>query len=508
MIVRRGPDPGGGNGAAVGTTRRNERTLRERLIVPVLAFAGVLMALMQTVVVPLLPDLPAQTGSSPATVSWMLTATLVTGAVLNPVLGRAGDMYGKRRILLGSLATMTAGSVLCAVTSDIRLLIAARALQGTAAVVVSLATSILRDELPPHRVGSAAALMSSTVGLGAAFGLPLASVVVEHADWHTMFWVTTGLGLAGFVAAWLVVPESPVRTPGRFDTVGTILLGAGLVAILLAASKGGEWGWTSPLVPSLAGGGVLVLLVWGWHQLRTREPVVDLRLAARRTVFLPHAAALLTGIAFYANWLATAQLVQAPEITGYGLGKSAVVASLCLLPGGVIMVLLSPLSARLSDARGARVTLALGTAVISAAYLFRVFTSEELWTITLGASLCSLGTTLAYSALPTLIIQAVPQEQTAAATGLNVLMRTIGQAVSSTIVAVVLTQLTMTAGGVRFASLDAYLLVFGIASAVAAGASLTALALPKAPARSGAAVPVAPSGVKLPAVSADRSTDA
>ncbi|MGW0663942.1 MFS transporter [Streptodolium elevatio] len=466
------------------------------------------MALMQTVVVPLLPDLPAQTGSSPATVSWMLTATLVTGAVLNPVLGRAGDMYGKRRVLLGSLATMTAGSALCAVTSDIRVLIAARALQGTAAVVVSLATSILRDELPPHRVGSAAALMSSTVGLGAAFGLPLASVVVEHADWHTMFWVTTGLGLAGFAAAWLVVPESPVRTPGRFDIVGTVLLGAGLVAILLAASKGGEWGWTSPVVPSLAGGGVLVLLVWGWHQLRTREPVVDLRLAARRTVLLPHIAALLTGIAFYANWLATAQLVQAPEITGYGLGESAVVASLCLLPGGVIMVLLSPLSARLSDARGARVTLALGTAVISAAYLFRVFTSEQLWTITLGASLCSLGTTLAYSALPTLIIQAVPQEQTAAATGLNVLMRTIGQAVSSTIVAVVLTQLTMTAGGVRFADLDAYLLIFGIACAVAAGASLTALALPRARPRSAMAVPVAPSGAKLPAVSGDRGTDA
>lgn len=494
----------------MGTSHRTKqppRSPRERLIVPVLAFAGVLMALMQTVVVPLLPDLPAQTGSSPSTVGWMLTATLVTGAVLNPVLGRAGDMYGKRRVLLASLATMSVGSLLCAVTSDIRLLIAARALQGTAAVVVSLATSILRDELPPHRVGSAAALMSSTVGLGAAFGLPLASVVVEHADWHTMFWVTTGLGILGLTAAWLVVPESPVRTPGRFDIVGTVLLGVGLVAVLLAASKGGEWGWTSPAVPSLAAGGVLVLLVWGWHQLHTREPVVDLRLASQRAVFLPHAAALLTGIAFYANWLATAQLVQAPEITGYGLGASAVVASLCLLPGGVIMVLLSPLSARLSDARGARVTLALGTAVISAAYLFRVFTSEQLWTITLGASLCSLGTTLAYSALPTLIIQAVPQEQTAAATGLNVLMRTIGQAVSSTIVTVVLTQVTMTAGGTRFASLDAYLVVFGIASAVAACASFTALALPKAPGWAGTAVPASPSGATPAAVSGERGTD-
>ncbi|MDI2130836.1 MFS transporter [Yinghuangia seranimata] len=455
------------------------RSLRQRLIVPVLAYAGILMALMQTVVVPLLPDLPAETGASPATISWMLTATLVTGAVLNPVLGRAGDMYGKRRVLLASLATMTAGSVLCAVTSDIRLLIAARALQGTAAVVVSLATSIMRDELPPERVGSAAALMSSTVGLGAAFGLPLASIVVEHADWHTMFWVTTGLGVLGLVASWFVVPESPVRTPGRFDLVGTVMLAAGLVALLLAVSKGGEWGWTSPTVPALAGGGVAVLLLWGRHQLHAREPVVDLRLAARRTVFLPHAAALLTGFAFYANWLATAQLVQAPTTTGYGLGESAVTASLCLLPGGVIMVVLSPVSARMSDAYGARVTLALGTAVISAAYLVRVFTSEHLLTIALGASLCSVGTTLAYSALPTLVIQAVPQEQTAAATGLNVLMRTIGQATCSTVVAVVLTRMTTDAGGVRVASLGAYQLVFALASVVAAAASVTALGLPR-----------------------------
>ncbi|MCF2532075.1 MFS transporter [Yinghuangia soli] len=496
------------------TSPSGGRTVRERLIVPVLAYAGVLMALMQTVVVPLLPDLPGHTGASPATVSWMLTATLVTGAVLNPVLGRAGDMYGKRRVVLASLATMTAGSALCAVSSDIRVLIFARALQGTAAVVVSLATSILRDELPPHKVNSAAALMSSTVGLGAAFGLPLASVLVDHADWHTMFWVTTGLGLLGLAAAWLVVPESPVRTPGRFDLVGTVLLGIGLVAVLLAVSKGGEWGWTGAAVPALLGGGVAVLLLWGWHQLRTKEPVVDLRLAARRTVFLPHAAALLTGFAFYANWLSTAQLVQAPESTGYGLGASAVTASLCLLPGGVIMVLLSPMSARMSNAYGARVTLALGTAVIAAAYTFRVFTSESLWLITLGASLCSVGTTLAYSALPMLIIEAVPQQQTAAATGLNVLMRTIGQAVCSTVVALVLTQMTMDAAGLEIASLDAYRLVFGLAAGIAAAAALTALALPaagrrSAPGASGAAAPDAPSeGGRLPAASGERGAEA
>ncbi|MGA4539514.1 MFS transporter [Uniformispora flossi] len=461
--------------------------LRTRLIVPVLAFGGILMAVMQTVVVPMLPELPAQTGSSRSTVSWMLTATLLTGAVLNPVLGRAGDMYGKRPVLIGSLAAMTVGSALCAVTSDIRILIAARALQGSAAAVVPLATSILRDVLPSRRIGSAVALMSSTVGIGAALGLPLASVVLERADWHVLFWVTTGLGLLGVAASWWVVPASPVRSPGRFDVLGAVLLATGLVGILLALSKGADWGWTSPPVLGLSVGGLLVLAVWGWQQLRCRVPLVDVRLAARRTVLLPHIAALLTGFAFYANWLSTAQLVQAPEGTGYGLGASAVVASLCLVPGGLTMVVLSPVSARISAARGARWTLLLGTLVISGAYVVRIFTSGHLLTITLGATMCSVGTGLVYSALPTLILDAVPLEQTAAATGLNVLMRTIGQSLCSTAVAAVLTQVTMDYDGTEMPTLHAYQIAFALASAAALGAALVTLGLPRPPRRTLAA---------------------
>ncbi len=134
---------------AVRQPRRAD-PFRDRLTVPVLAFGGILMAVMQTVVVPLLPSLPRLTHSSAGAVSWMVTATLLSGAVLTPVLGRAGDMYGKRRVLTSALALMTVGSVMCALSSDIRILIFARALQGAAAAVVPLSISILRDELPPN----------------------------------------------------------------------------------------------------------------------------------------------------------------------------------------------------------------------------------------------------------------------------------------------------------------------------------------------------------------------
>ncbi|MEU3937298.1 MFS transporter [Streptomyces sp. NPDC029044] len=453
-------------------------TVRERLTVPVLAFGGILMAVMQTVVVPLLPDLPRLTGASAGTVSWMVTATLLSGAVLTPVLGRAGDMYGKRRVLMAALGLMTAGSVLCALTSDIAVLIAARTLSGAAAAVVPLSISILRDELPPERRGSAVALMSSTVGIGAALGLPLAAVIVQYANWHTMFWVTSALGATGVTLVKWAVRESPLREPGRFDVPGTLGLAAGLVCLLLGVSQGGQWGWGSGRVVALFAAAVAVLALWSWQQLRAERPLVDLRLAVRPGVGLSHVAALLAGFAFYANTLVTAQLVQAPEATGYGLGLSIVATGLCLLPSGIVMLLLSPVSARISAARGPRITLALGAAVIAAGYAVRIADSRELWMIITGATVVAIGTTLAYSALPTLILRAVPAEQTASANGVNVLMRTIGQAGSSAAVAAVLVHHTSPVGGAPVPTLHGYLLAFAMAGTVALVAAAAALCIP------------------------------
>lgn len=480
------PSPSDALDAPAPTPSRSR--LKERLTVPVLAFGGILMALMQTVVVPLLPHLPQLTDSSAVSVSWMVTATLLAGAVLTPVLGRAGDMYGKRRVLLLALGLMTAGALVCAVTSDIRLLIAARALQGAAAAVVPLSISILRDELPAARTGSAVALMSSTVGIGAALGLPLAALIVEHADWHVMFWVTTGLGALGLALAWWAVRESPIRAPGRFDTVGAFGLATWMICLLVAVSQGGQWGWSSPAVLGLSGVAVVVAFGWCLQQLRTGNPLVDLRLAARLRVALPHLAALLTGFAFYANSLVTAQLVQAPASTGYGLGLSVFATGLCLLPAGVTMLIFSPVSARISAARGAKTTLAAGAAVIAAGYVIRIADSTHLGMIIVGATVISAGTALAYSALPTLILRAVPAAQTASANGVNVLMRTLGQASCSAAVAAVLTHHSALYGGVELPTLHGYLLAFGMAGTVALLACALALVIPRhrdAPAETG-----------------------
>ncbi|MFJ2213913.1 MFS transporter [Streptomyces sp. NPDC101062] len=454
-----------------------------RFLVAVLAFCGVVVAVMQTLVVPLLPHIPALTGATPTAASWLVTVTLLTGAICTPVLGRVGDMYGKRRVLIASLGVLAAGSVLCAVSSHIGVLIAGRALQGAALAVVPLGISIMRDELAPERVLSSVALMSSTLGIGAAVGLPVAALVVEHYDWHTMFWASAALGLLDIALVLLCVPESPRRSHGRFDALGALGLSAALVSLLLAVTQGGDWGWTSVRTLGLLLLAVVIGLVWGRYELRVTSPMVDLRVSARPTVLLTNIAALLIGFAFYANSLSTAQMVQEPKATGYGLGASIVVSGLCLLPGGLSMVALSPVSARISTTYGPRTTLALASGILAVGYGVRFFTSHRLWTIILGATIVAAGTAIAYSALPALVMRGVPVGETGAANGLNTLMRSVGQAFCSAAVAAVLAHMTFEAGGRTAPTLGAYLLIFVLAGTAALLALAVTLCLPRRPER-------------------------
>src|SRR6476646_2411447 len=135
-------------------------------------------------VIPVLPILPRELDSSPANVSWLITSSLVAGAVGAPVFGRLGDMYGKRRSLLVALALMVLGSALGAIPAGLTLLLVARVLQGLSLGAIPLGISLMRDELPADRVGSGVGLMSATLSIGAAIGLPLSGFVADHASWR------------------------------------------------------------------------------------------------------------------------------------------------------------------------------------------------------------------------------------------------------------------------------------------------------------------------------------
>ncbi len=293
------------------------------MIIGVLALTGIVVSLAQTLVVPILGQLPQIFSTSAANTSWIVTVTLLAGAVATPVLGRLGDMYGKKRMLLVAITPFIIGSVICALSTSLAPMILGRALQGLANGMVPLGISLLHDVLPPGRVGSAIALMSSSMGIGGALGLPIAAAVTQFADWRVLFWATAAVACVAAIALWRILPAGRrPATSASFDSVGVVGLAVGLVALLLGVSKGSQWGWGSTITIGCLVFAVVVLLAWGRYELGRPHALVDLRTTARPVVLLTNLASILVGFAMYAMNLILPQVMQLPVALGYGSARA------------------------------------------------------------------------------------------------------------------------------------------------------------------------------------------
>ncbi|QDQ99064.1 MFS transporter [Tomitella fengzijianii] len=448
-------------------------------------------------VVPILPEFPTIFGVRADDASWLITITLLTAAVGTPLISRLADMVGKKRMLQVSLAFMVTGSALPAVSASFAAAVVGRGLQGFAIALIPVGISLLRDHLPARKVAGATALMSATLGIGSALALPLAGMIDAAIGWQGIFWVPAAFGAIMLVAVRIVVPESPVRTGGRFDWFGALLLSGALTALLMAITKGGAWGWSSPGTLATFALAAALLVVWIPFERRVTNPLVDLRTSTRRPVLLTNAASALVGFSMYANMLLTTQQLQLPDSLAHGFGLSVMAAGFAMIPGGMAMALFSPFSAYITNRRGPRTTLFVGAAVMAVAYLARTQLDHSVAFIVLGAMFVSIGTAITYSSMPMLIMESVPRTETASANGLNSLLRSIGTSTASAVVAALLTAMTVTAadlaagqaGGVpgslaHLPAPGAFDTAYYAAAGAAALACAVALLIPK-PARGG-----------------------
>ncbi len=404
-----------------------ERT-HPNLTLAVLALGGLAYALLSSAVVPALPTMRADLGTSETGITWLLTGYLLAASVGTSILGRLGDMYGKERLLLWTLVILAAGTLLAAVSSSLALLIAARFIQGAGGGIFPLAYGIVRDEFPADKVAGGIGMLSAILGIGGGLGIVLSGVILEHLDYHWLFWIPLVAVVAAALATWRFVPESPVRTPGRINWLAAALMTVGLSAVLLAISQTTTWGWVSAKTLGLTAFGVLVSLAWIAVEVRSREPLIDMTMMRVRGVWTTNSAAFLLGAGLYASFVVFPQFAQLPTSTGFGFGASVVVSGLYLLPATIGMTILGLRAGPIAARFGSRNALLAGTLFATASFAMLALAHEHPFDLLIAAALLGIGIGLAFAALGNLIVQAVPAEQTGVASGMNNVMRTLGGA--------------------------------------------------------------------------------
>ncbi|MDR7255434.1 MFS family permease [Nocardioides sp. BE266] len=448
-------------------TSRTTPAQHPGLAIAVLCAGGLSAALTQTMVIPIQTELPQFLSTSSSNASWVITITLLAAAVTMPVAGRIADMVGKQRVLTASAALLMIGSAVCALSDSLAPVLAGRALQGMAMGFIPVGISFIREFAPPEMASTGVATMSATLGVGGAIGLPLAAWIADSGDWHTLFWVAAGLSAVITLLTWFAVPHVHDGHPGRLDVPGTIGLTIGLSAFLVGVSKGSTWGWDSGRTWGAIVLGLVVLVAWGFFELRQDEPLVDLRTTASPAVLMTNLAAVAIGFGMMAQSIVVPQLLQMPEATGYGLGQSILGAGLWMAPAGLMMLVFAPVSSGLMRSIGAKKTLMIGAAVLGAGYLVALVLMDAPWQLLVASCVASAGVGIGYAAMPTLILDSVPGHEAASAVGVNGLMRSAGTTLAAAVMATLLTSSTTSLGGFAVPSESAFRWCF-VVGAVAA----------------------------------------
>jgi MFS family permease len=411
---------------------------RQSITFAVLAIAVSSFALLQSLIVPVLARIQIEYGTDQTTVTWLLTAYLLSASICTPLLGRVGDVVGKKRMLVITLAALSVGSLAAALAPSIGWLIAARVLQGAGGGVLPLSFGIIRDEFR-DQVTTALSVIASLTAVGFGVGIVVAGPIVDGLGYHWLFWLPMIATVLAAVAAFLFVPESPVRTPGRLPVIPAVLLSVWLIALLLGLSEGNQWGWLSPRILGLFAVAVVVAGIWVQVEKRVPVPMIDMTMMRLRGVWTTNVVAGFVGFGMFASFGFLPQFLQTPESAGYGFGASISESGHLLLPSAVASFLVGFTTARLIGAIGARAVIVAGTLATAAAFVSIALFHDQTWQLYAATTVQGVGSGLVFSSLAGVVIASVPPEQTGVASGMNANIRTIGGSIGSAVMAGVVT---------------------------------------------------------------------
>jgi EmrB/QacA subfamily drug resistance transporter len=461
----------------VSTAAATQHRVHTTVILVVLSIGGLAYAMLSAAVIPALPAIQHALGASEEGVTWLLTGFLLSASIATSILGRLGDMYGKERLLLLTLVLLAVGTAVAALSTSLLPMIVGRLIQGAGGGIFPLAFGIVRDEFPREKVAGSIGILSSILGFGGGIGIVLGGLIVEHLDYHWLYWIPLIVIVLAAVLTWRVVPESPIRVPGKVNWTAAALMAAGFSCVLIAISETTVWGWGSPKTIGLLLAGVVLTGLWIRVEVRSPEPLIDMTMMRIRGVWTTNLVAFLLGAGMYAAFLIFPQFAQLPTSTGFGFGAGIVTAGLYLLPAALGMSVVGSFAGRIARRYGSRFAVIVGSGITALAFAWLAAFHAHPYDMLISAALMGIGIGLAFAALGNLIVEAVPPEQTGVASGMNTVMRTLGGALGGTIVATLISDNTGPGG---LPTVTGFTLSFALESAFLVIAVIAALLVPRA----------------------------
>lgn len=414
----------------------------------------------------------------PALVSWLVTGFLIVGAATAALVGRLGDIYGRRFVMLVVLAIGAFGSLVSATADTFPQLLAGRLMQGVTGAILPLGVGLIRENYPLPRVPIVIGFFMSGAAIGTAVGLVLGGLIIDHLSWHAIFWVSTAFCLIALALIRLFVPRSPRLERQKIDWLSGILFAPGVALILLYLNGGKAWGWSSPAALALLAGGI-ALCGWWWHASRRHEnPLIDVRPLANRSIAISCAASCLVAMGAMQIAMYFSLLLQAPSWTLAGLGLSATAAGLAKLPSNIVSVLAGPLAGFLTGRGGGRFAMVSGGLVTTLGWTLALINSSTVTIVVLELIVASFGTTMLFAVAPTIIARAAPPERTSEVSGMLGVIRALFMGIGAQIVATLLAVETVTRGSETYPSAYAFRLALIAIIVFTVAATLVATLLP------------------------------
>ncbi|MBV1901350.1 MAG: MFS transporter [Kordiimonadaceae bacterium] len=372
------------------------------------------------------------------TTGWFITVYLLTGAGTAAVAGRLGDIYGRKNLITVQLLLGVVGSLISIAFPTFWPILIGRALQGLTASLLPLCYGLIREHVPSKWVPMAIGLGVTGAGGGVIMGLIVGGIIVDNYTWQMIFVASAIFAAVGAALFHIYVPASKAgKKTEKTELLSGLLFVPGIVGLLLFISKGSMWGWTSPSMLALLAASFGILAAWVRRSLRHENPLIDVRLLMKRNILLANIGMMILAMTALQVNLVFSLLLQQPSWTGVGLGTTATIAALVKAPGNVLALVAAPICGYLAMRQGHRFALAFSAVVVAIGWGLASQYHTDIYYISLFLCITSVGTAMTYTALPNIILDAVPANRTSEASGMLIVTRSASMAIGAQIISAV-----------------------------------------------------------------------